>query len=503
MQTRPVLLCILDGWGISDHPKADAVAQAHTPNFDKLMQGPSATLTTFGTQVGLPEGQMGNSEVGHMNIGAGRIVEMDLRRIDGAIERDELAGKPAIRNLLNAAKGKVLHLMGVLSDGGVHAQLDHLIALTHIADAAGVTVWLHLFTDGRDVAPKSALDYLDHLTASMPSSVRIATVIGRYYAMDRDNRWDRVKTAYDAIMHGQGAESSDAKAVIEASYAQGITDEFIPATVIKGYSGMADDDAAMLVNFRSDRARQLMAAIGDPSFDAFDLGARATLSKLVGMSEYSDAHNAYMDTVFPNEDIVNTLGAWLSAQGKTQFRIAETEKYPHVTFFFNGGVEPPMEGEERYLAPSPKVATYDLKPQMSAAEVTENLVTAIAAKRFDLLVVNYANPDMVGHTGDLTAATLACEEVDRGVGGVMAALDQVGGVMLLCADHGNCEMMVDPKTGEPHTAHTTNPVPVVLYGRDDLTLRPGGILADIAPTLLDLMGVAQPKEMTGKSLIAR
>ena len=499
MSRKPVLLCILDGWGISDRPEYDATAQANTPNFDRLMQGPNATLTTFGTKVGLPEGQMGNSEVGHMNIGAGRVIEMDLRRIERSIEQGSLAKQPAIRNLCSGS-APVVHLLGVLSDGGVHAHIDHLIEVTRILAKAGKKILLHLMTDGRDVAPKSALKYLDQLTVALPWQAEIATICGRYYPMDRDNRWVRIERAYGAMMLGLGAQFDTARQAIQHAYENGITDEFIEPAVIGGFTGMNDGDAVMLMNFRADRVRQLTAALGAPYFNSFDAKPRAKLSLLVGMSEYSSKHNAYMETVFPDTPIKNGLGEWVAKQGKTQFRIAETEKYPHVTFFFNGGIESPNEAEERYLAPSPKVATYDLQPEMSAEEVTEHLVTAIQSEEYDLLIVNYANPDMVGHTGNLDAATKACEAVDVGLGKVTDAIAKVDGTMLVIADHGNCEVMVDPETGNPHTAHTTNPVPVILFGAD-YNLGPDGILADIAPTLLELMGVEKPEEMTGQSLL--
>ncbi|PIB26668.1 phosphoglycerate mutase (2,3-diphosphoglycerate-independent) [Amylibacter kogurei] len=502
---KPVILCILDGWGLSDVTTGNAVALAKTPTFDRIMADyPSSTLITYGTDVGLPKGQMGNSEVGHMNIGAGRVVEMDLRKIEGAIERGEFDSLPGITRFIEAVKnsGGVAHLCGVLSDGGVHSHVDHMIATTKAAVAAGLDVKLHLFGDGRDVAPKSAIGYLEHLERELGDRVEIASISGRYFAMDRDNRWERVAQAFGVMVHGDGTRGDNARAVIEAAYANGVTDEFIPPTVLGDYAGMRDGDGILCLNFRADRAREIMAAIGDPAFEAFDTGARPSLEIISGFGEYSDAHNAYMDAVFPNEDIKNTLGEWVSKHGRKQFRIAETEKYPHVTFFLNGGVETPALEEHRYLAPSPKVATYDLQPEMSSGEVTEHLIEAITQGGYDLIVVNYANPDMVGHTGDLDAGIAACESVDRGLAAVMMALDAQGGAMILCADHGNCETMIDPKTGGPHTAHTTNPVPVALVGGPKgAMLRNGGRLADLAPSLLVLMGLEQPAEMTGESLI--
>ncbi|GHA49048.1 2,3-bisphosphoglycerate-independent phosphoglycerate mutase [Amylibacter ulvae] len=502
---KPVILCILDGWGLSDIRDGNAVALANTPTFDRIMADyPSSTLITYGTDVGLPAGQMGNSEVGHMNIGAGRVVEMDLRKIESAVERGVFDTLPGITRFIAALKasGGVAHLCGVLSDGGVHSHVDHMIATAKALGAAGLDVKLHLFGDGRDVAPKSAIGYLEHLERELGDTVEIASISGRYFAMDRDNRWERVAQAFGVMVHGDGVRGDSARIVIEAAYANNVTDEFIPPTVLGDYAGMRDGDGIMCLNFRADRAREIMAAIGDPAFDAFDTGARPSLATICGFGEYSDAHNAYMDAVFPNEDIKNTLGEWVSKHGRRQFRIAETEKYPHVTFFLNGGVETPALEEHRYLAPSPKVATYDLQPEMSSGEVTDHLVEAISQGGYDLIVVNYANPDMVGHTGDLDAGIAACESVDRGLAAVMLALDAQGGAMIVCADHGNCEMMIDPKTGGPHTAHTTNPVPVALIGGpENAQLRDGGRLADLAPSLLALMGLEQPTEMTGESLI--
>ena len=499
---KPVVLCILDGWGMRAEVEGNAVAQAKTPNFDRLMQdNPNSTLTTFGPDVGLPEGQMGNSEVGHMNIGAGRVVEMDLARINNVIARGELANLPAVQRILDAGDGTI-HLCGVLSDGGVHSHLDHMIGMVSVLTSAGKRVCLHVFTDGRDVAPKSADKYLQVLESALPEGATIATVSGRYYAMDRDNRWDRVSQAYAAMVQGDGIGAVSAAQVISGNYANDTTDEFFLPSVIGDYAGMADGDVLVCLNFRADRAREILAAIADPSFDEFDTGERPSLALVSGFTEYSKAHSEYCDVIFPEEDIINTLGSWVAQKGLSQFRIAETEKYPHVTFFLNGGVEVPAEGEDRYLAPSPKVATYDLQPEMSSEEVTEHLVGAIDSNKYDLIIVNYANPDMVGHTGDLEAAKAACASVDFGLGQIEAALKSVGGAMIICADHGNCETMIDPETGGPHTAHTVNPVPVLLIGGPSgAKLRAGGRLADLAPSLLALMGLDQPQEMTGKSLI--
>mgnify|MGYP000197492472 CR=1 FL=1 len=469
-----------------------------TPTFDAIMStGPHAQLITHGPDVGLPSGQMGNSEVGHTNIGAGRVVAMDLGQIDLAIEDGSFPDADAIRSFIAKLKssGGTAHLMGVLSDGGVHGHVDHIIAAAQVLENAGVPVVLHAMTDGRDVAPKSALTYLAQLPVDLP----IATVTGRYYAMDRDNRWERVQTAFDAMVTGRGDHAPTAKDAIETAYTADKTDEFIPATVIDGYAGFAQGDGLFCLNFRSDRAREILAAMGDPDFNGF---ARALpdLAARLGMVAYSDAHTAWYQAVFPKRNIVNTLGSWVAQHGLRQFRLAETEKYPHVTFFLNGGVEVPEIGEDRFMPQSPKVATYDLQPEMAAGDVTAAFVQAIA-DGYDLIVTNYANPDMVGHTGDLNAAMTACAAVDAGLGQVLDALETAGGAMIVTADHGNCETMVDPETGGPHTAHTTNPVPVALVGGPQGATLRNGRLADLAPTLLQLMGLDQPAEMTGESLI--
>jgi 2,3-bisphosphoglycerate-independent phosphoglycerate mutase len=504
-RSKPVVLCILDGWGQRAEREANAPALAHTPTFDRIMATcPHAQLTTHGPDAGLPSGQMGNSEVGHTNIGAGRVVAMDLGQIDLAIEDGSFARMPALAGFIAKLResGGTAHLMGVVSDGGVHGHLDHLVVAAQIVTGAGVPVLVHAVTDGRDVAPSSAGRFVAELAARLPAGARIGTVVGRYFAMDRDHRWDRVRTAYDAMVRGEGHHAADPVAAVQEALTSGKTDEFIPATVIGDYAGMAQGDGFFCLNFRADRARELLAAIADPEFEGFERGAAVALAARLGMVEYSDAHNAWYAAVFPKRDIVNTLGAWVAAKGLTQFRLAETEKYPHVTFFLNGGKELPEVGEDRFMPRSPAVATYDMQPEMSSVAVTDALVAAIE-RGYDLIVVNYANPDMVGHTGDLDAAMAACEAVDEGLARVVPALEQAGGAMVLTADHGNCEMMVDPETGGPHTAHTLNPVPVaVLGGPADARLRDGR-LADLAPTLLDLMGLDLPPEMTGRSLIVR
>ncbi len=499
----PVVLCILDGWGISERADGNAPLLARTPAFDHIMATcPNATLITHGPDVGLPSGQMGNSEVGHTNIGAGRIVAMDLGQIDLAIENNSFATEAALVWFIDRlrASGGRAHLMGVVSDGGVHGHADHMIHVANTIAASGIPVLIHAITDGRDVAPGSAPGFIEALQAALDPSVRVATVIGRYWAMDRDNRWDRVSRAYAAMAGTGGDRAATPAAAISNAYAADVTDEFIPPSIIGDYDGMAPSDGFFCLNFRADRAREILAAIGDPAFDGFDIPTRVVPDTMLGMVSYSDVHDGYIPAVFPKRDIANTLGAWVSAHGKRQFRLAETEKYPHVTFFLNGGVEAPYPGEDRFMPPSPKVATYDLQPEMSATEVTDHLIRAIR-DRYDLIVVNYANPDMVGHTGDLSAAIAACEAVDQGLSRAVRALDEVGGAMVMTADHGNCEVMIDPETGDPHTAHTTNPVPVAIYGADHVGALNAGRLADLAPTILSLMSLDQPDEMTGVSLI--
>jgi len=502
---KPVVLCILDGWGLNPDTSANAPALARTPAFDRIMETcPNATLVTHGRDVGLPAGQMGNSEVGHMNIGAGRIVAMDLGRIDLAIEDGSFADEPALTDFIEALKtsGGTAHLLGVVSDGGVHGHTRHGLAAARAIASAGVPVKFHAITDGRDVAPKSADRYIAELEAGLPEGAEIATVVGRYFAMDRDRRWDRVEKAYRAIMCGEGDSAPSAVDAVSSAWETGQTDEFIPPTVVGGFRGVDDGDGVFCLNFRADRAREILLAIGQPKFSEFDTGPRPKLAGLLGMVDYSDVHDTFMTAVFPKLRIVNTIGAWVAQNGLRQFRLAETEKYPHVTFFLNGGKEVPEAGEDRYMAPSPKVATYDMQPEMSAGEVSDKFVEAIGAG-YDFIVVNYANPDMVGHTGDLQAAIKACEAVDDGLGRALAALTAAGGAMIVTADHGNCEMMIDPETGAAHTAHTTNPVPVCLIGGPEGAELANGRLADLAPTLLELMELAPPPEMTGRSLIRR
>ena len=500
---KPVVLCILDGWGIAPPGPANAPHLADTPNLDRIMATcPHATLVTHGPDVGLPRGQMGNSEVGHTNIGAGRVVAMDLGQIDLAIEDGSFAANPALTAFAARlrAGGGTAHLLGIVSDGGVHGHTAHLLAAARALTAAGVPVAVHAVTDGRDVPPTSAPGHIAALSAGLPDGARIATVIGRFWALDRDSRWDRVARATEAILHARGEAAPDAAAAVAAAHARGETDEFIAPTVLHGYGGARGGDGLMCLNFRADRAREILAALADPAFAAFDPGPRPRWAAVLGMVDYSADHDRYMTAMFPKRAVPNTLGAWVAAHGRRQFRLAETEKYPHVTFFLSGGAEAPEVGEDRHMALSPRVATYDLAPEMAAGEVTDRLVAAIGAG-YDLIVVNYANPDMVGHTGSLPAAIAACEAVDRGLGATLDALERARGAMLVLADHGNCEVMVDPATGGPHTAHTTNPVPVALIGGPPGARLRDGRLADVAPTVLDLMGLAPPPEMTGRSLI--
>lgn len=501
---KPVVLCILDGWGARAETSGNAPALANTPTFDRIMaKCPNATLITHGPDVGLPRGQMGNSEVGHTNIGAGRVVAMDLGQIDLAIEDKSFARNAAILDAMARVRdaGGRLHIIGVVSDGGVHGHLSHMVAAARMAAENDVTTSIHAITDGRDVAPKSALGYLETAAAQLPEGVGFATLSGRYFAMDRDNRWDRVALAFETIVHGKGPKAASAEEAVQAAYDAAVTDEFIKPTVLPGHAGIKDGDGVFFLNFRADRAREILAAIGQPAFDAFDTGTRPALSALLGMVDYSSAHDAYMTTAYPKQEIVNPLGAWVAAHDKTQFRLAETEKYPHVTFFLNGGEERQSKGEDRYMPKSPDVATYDLQPEMSCGEVTDHFVGAIE-KGYDLIVVNYANPDMVGHTGDLDAAIAACEAVDAGLARVVEALEKTGGAMILTADHGNCELMIDPETGGPHTAHTLNPVPVALIGGPAGATLKDGRLADLAPSLLALMQIDPPAEMTGDVLFS-
>jgi len=501
---RPVMLVVLDGWGWREEAADNAVRQAKTPAFDRLWaNGPRAFLRTCGRDVGLPDGQMGNSEVGHLNIGAGRVVEQDLVRIGDAIVSGEIRNAPALLGLIAALKQSrgTCHLLGLVSPGGVHSHQDHAAALARILTDAGVPAVVHAITDGRDTPPQSAGDDLKRLAAALPPQVAVATVSGRYYAMDRDKRWERVKKAYDVIVEADGPRFDDPQAAIADGYAHKQFDEFILPAAIAGYGGIKDGDGLLCFNFRADRVRQILGAMLDPSFQGFARKRVVRFAAAVGMAQYSDELDKLMQTIFPPQSFPNILGEVVANAHRTQLRMAETEKYPHVTYFLNGGREVPYDGEDRIMVPSPKVATYDLQPEMSAPELTDKAVEAIRSGRYDLIVLNYANPDMVGHTGSLPAAIKAVETVDRGLGRIADAIAASGGALLVTADHGNCEMMRDPETGGPHTAHTTNPVPIVLLGAGNRALLAEGRLADIAPTLLELMDLPKPKEMTGASLL--
>ncbi|MPY73416.1 MAG: 2,3-bisphosphoglycerate-independent phosphoglycerate mutase [Alphaproteobacteria bacterium] len=501
---RPVLLCVLDGWGERKEPEDNAIVLADTPVWDRLSAAcPRARLDASEGHVGLPAGQMGNSEVGHMNLGAGRVVMQDLPRIDDAFAQGSIPALPAFAEFAAALRksGGTAHLLGLLSPGGVHSHQAHIAGLARLLAEAGIPCVVHALLDGRDTPPSSAVEYMRTFLRDAPGA-RVATVTGRYFAMDRDKRWNRVEKAYRALVFADGAAATDPLQAIEASYAARVTDEFMLPAVIGGYRGMRDGDGLLMANFRADRAREILTALLDPAFDGFDRGRPVAFAAALGMVEYSEALNRFMKALFPAQRLDNVLGQVLADAGRTQLRIAETEKYAHVTFFFNGGAEAVFPGEERILIPSPKVATYDLKPEMSAAEVTDRLVEAIGSGRFDFILVNFANTDMVGHTGDLDAAIKAVEAVDACLGRLDKALRAAGGVMLITADHGNAEQMTDKSTGQPHTAHTTNLVPLVLAGgRSGVARLANGKLADIAPTVLDLLAIEQPAEMTGRSLI--
>jgi len=502
---RPVMLVILDGWGWREDPADNAVLQAKTRTFDRIWATcPHALLHTSGNDVGLPTGQMGNSEVGHLNIGAGRVVMQELPRIDHAAQSGELARNPVLGRFMETLRqtGGTCHLMGLVSPGGVHSHQNHAVALAKILTGAGIPVAFHAFMDGRDTPPRAGADYMARLVADLPLSVRVATVTGRYYAMDRDNRWERVSKAYDVIVDGEGTAFVDPAAAIADAYAKDVTDEFILPAVIGGYQGMRDNDGVLCFNFRADRVRELLGAMLDPKFSGFARTRVVKVAAAVGMTEYSDALSAFLDALFPPQSLTNILGEVVARAGRTQLRMAETEKYPHVTYFLNGGREDTYPGEDRIMVPSPKVATYDLQPEMSAPELTDKAVAAIDSGKYDLIVLNFANPDMVGHTGSLPAAIKAVETVDTGLGKIADAIHRQHGALLVTADHGNCEMMRDPVTGDPHTAHTTNPVPVALVADDKVSIGDGR-LADIAPTLLALMGLPQPADMTGQSLLKR
>ena len=513
MSKKPVVLMDLDGYGLNDRTEGNAIALANTPVMDKLMKEcPFVKGSASGLAVGLPDGQMGNSEVGHMNIGAGRIIYQDLTRITKDIEDGTFYNNEVLLKAMENCKknDSDLHLWGLLSDGGVHSHITHLYGLLEMAKRQGLTkVYVHAFLDGRDTPPASGKDYIEQLEAKMKEIGvgKVASLSGRYYAMDRDNNWDRVQKAYDSLVAGEGVMAENAVKAMEDSYANGVTDEFVLPTVItengKPVSLVKPNDSVIFFNFRPDRAREITRAFCDDKFTGFERKGGFLSLTYVCFKDYDESIPNKL-VAFKKEEIKNTLGEYLAKNGKKQLRLAETEKYAHVTFFFNGGIETPNVDEARILVNSPKVATYDLQPEMSAPEVGVDLVDAIKSDKYDVIIINFANPDMVGHTGVIPAAIKAVEKIDELVGRAVDAVKDVDGVLFICADHGNAEKMIDYETGEPHTAHTTNPVPFILVNYDEgVKLREGGCLADIAPTLLEIMGLPQPAEMTGKSLIVR
>lgn len=508
MATKPVMLIILDGWGIREMEHGNAVKQAHTPNYDRWLNTlERSILDASGEAVGLVPDQMGNSEVGHLNLGAGRIVYQDISRIDNAIKTGELAQLPALVEAMESAspRGANIHLIGLLGPGGVHSHERHLFALLEIAAHKGVDPVVHVITDGRDTPPNSGIEFLQKLERVMQKTGvgRIATVSGRYYAMDRDKRWERTQKAYDAMVHRQGETAPSASEAIQQSYARDVTDEFIMPSVIGSDDSLKvkSGDVLIFYNFRADRMRQIVQAFGQTDFVGFQTALKPEDLQIITFTEYVD--NVAAQVLFGKDNLVNTLAEVLSKQGLKQYHSAETEKYPHVTFFFNGRNEMPYAGEDRVIIPSPKVATYDLKPEMSAQELTDATLERLKAHDDDFILINYANPDMVGHTGSLDAATRAVAFVDSCAGKLVDAVNQKGGIAIVTADHGNAERMIEELTGEPHTYHTTNPVSLFVIGEGYTKLRPRGILADVAPTILDLLGISQPDEMTGRSLIER
>ncbi len=509
---KPLVLCIMDGFGFNCDKKVNAIEAANTPNLDEIFSTfPTTRIGASGMDVGLPDGQMGNSEVGHTNIGAGRVVYQELTRITKAANEGELDTNEALVSAMENCKKKdsALHLMGLLSDGGVHSHIEHLYALVRMAKNAGLKkVYIHALLDGRDVPPASAADFIDAANAELETIGvgKIATVMGRFYGMDRDNRWDRVGKAYAALVYGDGIKTDDAAAAVRTSYetidedGKHLTDEFVLPTVVNGTARIASGDSVVFFNFRPDRAREITRTFVDPEFNGFERKGGMLDVFYVCMTQY-DASMPNVEVAFKPQSLKNTLGEYLSAQGLTQLRIAETEKYAHVTFFFNGGVEVEYEGEDRILVASPKVATYDLQPEMSAVPVCDKVVEAINSGKYDVVILNFANCDMVGHTGVYHAAVTAVETVDECVGRVVDATLKMGGIAMVTADHGNAEQMCEAD-GSPMTAHTTNLVPFILCGAGT-ELRRDGRLADIAPTILDVMGLACPEEMDGRTLIVK
>ncbi len=504
---KPLALIIMDGFGDRREESGNAIRAASTPNLDRIFaQNPRTDIGASGMDVGLPEGQMGNSEVGHTNIGAGRVVYQELTRITKAIDEGTVYQNPVLTEAMESAKAKgtALHLMGLLSDGGVHSHQRHLYGLLEMAKRHGLQrVYIHCFMDGRDTPPSSGKDYIQALLQETEriGVGRIATISGRYYAMDRDNRWERVEKAYDAMVNGRGTQEADPVKVMADSYAAGVTDEFVVPTVCDPAGTIGAEDSVVFINFRPDRAREITRSLVDPEFAGFAREKGLLPLCYVCMTQY-DATMPGVRVAFPPQSLKDTFGQYISDRGLTQLRIAETEKYAHVTFFFNGGVEAPCPGEDRALIPSPKVATYDLKPEMSAFEVTDEVIGRLESGKYDVIILNYANCDMVGHTGVFEAAVKAVETVDQCVGRMVAKIQELGGAALITADHGNADQMWDEE-GKPFTAHTTNPVPFVAVGTGAKALREGGRLADIAPTMLEVLGLPQPQEMDGRSLLVK
>ena len=506
-KSKPLVLCIMDGWGLDQKSDYNAVEVAQTPNFDYLSKHyPYSTLDASGEAVGLPNDQVGNSEVGHMNLGSGRVVLQTLPKINKAFLDNKIRTNKNFQNFLSKHnENKTVHLLGLCSDGGVHSHYNHIIGMARLLNENNLKIVLHIFSDGRDCSPKQLGHLIKEFESSLPKSVKIVTLIGRYFSMDRDNRWDRVKKSFDLIAYGKHKrKEADVTTAIRKAYENNETDEFISPTVIGDYKGINEGDSLIMINFRADRVRELLMPFIDSSFNKFSKDANTPiLLNNLGMTEYSTEISKFMESIFKNEEIENTLGEIISNANLKQLRLAETEKYPHVTFFFNGGKETVYPGEKRIMVPSPKVATYDLKPEMSADLIEAELINAIKNQKHDLIIVNFANPDMVGHTGDLKATIHAVETVDKSIGNVKKVLDQYNGIMLLTADHGNSETMIDIETKMPHTSHTCNKVPLILISSKNNFKLKNGKLADIAPTILELMSIKLPSSMNGQSLLKR
>ena len=506
-QKKPIVLCIMDGWGINENTANNAVALAKTPNVDFLTKTfPYSTLDASGQDVGLPIGQVGNSEVGHMNLGSGRVVLQTLPKINKAFDNNEIEKNNNFQNFMsNHNKNKTVHLLGLCSDGGVHSHSYHMIEMSKLLKKNNCKTWIHIFSDGRDCSPKQLGQDIKKFEMSLPKNIKIASLVGRYYSMDRDNRWERVKKAFDLIVCGKYERKfSNVSEGIEEAYKNNETDEFISPTLIGNYKGFEDGDSLMMINFRADRVRELLTALLDPTFRQFKKDFNTPiLSNNLGMTKYSTELSKFMNSIFVKENIKDTLGEVISKANLKQLRLAETEKYPHVTFFFNGGEETVYPGETRVMIPSPKISTYDLQPEMSAEKIETKLISSIKNKTYDLIVINFANPDMVGHTGDLKAAIKAVETVDRAIGNIKDTIIKYDGQMLLTADHGNCEVMFDEMANLPHTSHTCNKVPLILISKNNNYKLRDGRLADIAPTILELISIKLPENMSGKSLLVK